>query len=509
MTPPRTPARRFSAAALACTIAWCLAGCAVPQAPGPGPLPDETLPAAVQQALLQAGLAPDSLGAIALPLGHAGRPWRFRSQVPMQPGSAMKVVTAVVALDRLGVTHTGQTRLLSGAPVVDGVLQGDLVLQGGADPDLGIATLWQLMRELRDQGITSIAGDLVLDRQRYRPARLDLVEPPFDARPESWWNVVPDALLLDLGLQTLELVADDSTLRARLKPAIQGVRIDTSAVRLTDTPCSAWQTDWQTPLRRDDAASGQGGQAGAVLVLQGGFPRRCTRREDLQAVERTRYTGLAFGQLWREMGGRWAGQVRDAEVPAPASLRVLAQRRSRPWGEMLRMMVKTSDNTLARLLFLELGVKEMGAQPESSTLALAQGATQRWFAEQRIDAQGLVVDNGSGLSRSESISAGTLAQTLAWAWRSRHAADLLMSLPLVGVDGTMRNRLKDSPATGWARMKTGTLRNVTALAGVAMDDQGRPWALVGIVNDEERSQEGRAALDALVDSLARGAFGAR
>ncbi len=496
--------RTFDTTFIGLFAALWLAGCATAPAPStPAALADGVLPVAVSQAMAEARLPAASLGAVALPLGHDARPWHYRADVPMQPGSAMKLVTAVVALDRLGTTHSGRTRLLAGGPVVGGVLQGDLVLQGGADPDFGVAPWWLLLRELRDQGITRIGGDLVLDRQRYRPARLDVGAAPFDERPESWWNVVPDALPIDLGLQTLELVADGTSLRARIMPAVAGLRVDTSQMRLNDKPCPDWSDEWLTPLRQEDV----GGAGGAVLVLQGAFPRNCTRSEALQAADRTRHAGLVFAQTWRELGGQWDGRVREAETAAPDTLPVLAQRRSRPWGEMLRMMVKTSDNTLARLLFLELGVPAMAAQPQATTLDLARQAVHGWYAQQAIAAPGLVMDNGSGLSRSERITATTLAQTVAWAWHSRHAPDFLMTLPVVGVDGTMRNRVKDSPATGVARLKTGTLRNVRALAGVVQDPQGRAWALAAMINDDEHIEAGRAVLDGLVDRIARGDLG--
>lgn len=492
--------RRITLAWLATCSLW-LGACSTLAPPMPLPLADGTLPTPVAQAMAQARLPPASLGAVALPLGHNAAAWRYRAEVPMQPGSAMKLVTSIVALDQLGTTHTGRTRLLAGGPVADGVLQGDLVLQGGADPDFGLAPLWLMLRDLRDQGITRIQGELVLDRQRYRPARLDIGAPPFDERPESWWNVIPDALPIDLGLQTLVLESDASTLRARISPALAGLRVDTSAMRLTDTACAKWSDDWVTPVQRIDAATGD-----VVLLLQGGFPRSCTRREDLQAADRTRYAALAVAQIWRELGGSWdqAARARDTDTPAADSLPVLAQRRSRPWGEMLRMMVKTSDNTLARLLFLELGVPAMATQPQATTLDLARAAVQGWYAQQGITAPGLVVDNGSGLSRSERISADTLAHTIAWAWRSRHASDLLMALPVAGVDGTMRNRLKDSPATGSARLKTGTLRNVRALAGVVTDPQGRAWAVAVMLNADDGIETGRAVLDVLIDRIARG-----
>jgi serine-type D-Ala-D-Ala carboxypeptidase/endopeptidase (penicillin-binding protein 4) len=113
-----------------------------------------------------------------------------------------------------------------------------------------------------------------------------------------------------------------------------------------------------------------------------------------------------------------------------------------------------------------------------------------------------VLDNGSGLSRSERITPWQLAQMLAVAHKSRYASDLQMSLPTAGVDGTMRNRLKDSPASGWARLKTGTLKNVTALAGYITDPEGRPWAVAMMINHDDASKA-RTALDALVDSFVR------
>ena len=482
---------------LALTLAPGLHGAALAAA-------DDSLPAAVLTALQQAGVAPEALAAVALPLGHRGQPWQVRGTLPMQPGSAMKLVTAVVALDRLGTTHTGSTRLLSAAPQDGTVLRGDLVLQGGGDPSLGLPQLWALLVDLRDRGITRIEGDLLLDRQRYRPARLDVGAAPFDERPEGWWNVIPDALLLSDGLQNVELVSDaasagvsaDKSVSARLRPAVQGVRLDTTALALNERPCSDWDADWLPPRTAADPQQ----PGGVVVVLQGSFPRHCRRVEGMQVVERNTYTGLVFAQLWRELGGQWAGGVREAAAPAAA--RVLAERRAPPWGEVLRPLLKTSDNTLARMLFLELGVPAMAAAPQAQTIDLARDVVQHWFTEKGLPTQGLVVDNGSGLSRTERIQALALARLLEWAWHSRLAPDLLMALPVAGVDGTLRNRLKDSAASGSARLKTGTLRNVAALAGVVNDAQGRPWALVAIVN-HDIGAGARPVLDALVDDFAR------
>ena len=165
-------------------------------------------------------------------------------------------------------------------------------------------------------------------------------------------------------------------------------------------------------------------------------------------------------------------------------------------------MNKDSDNARTRLLYLSLGLAGMADEPQATTAELAGREVRRWLAENGIADSGLVLDNGSGLSRSERITPQQMASMLKVAWHGRHAAELLMSLPVAGVDGTLRKRLRDGPAAGWARLKTGTLRNVVALAGYVHDDQGRPWAVAMMVNHDNASQA-RPALDALVDAIAR------
>ncbi len=470
----------------------------------------DALPAAVWSALQRTQLPADALAAVALPLGGSPgalwqRAWGHQAQRSMQPGSAMKVVTSIVALDRLGPNLRGSTELRSAAPLLpDGTLQGDLVLKGGADPELGVAQFWALLQELRAAGVHTINGNLVVDRTLWRPARMDLGLPPFDGAPEFPYNVIPDALQLAGALLPLRLASTADTLLADTVPPLAGLHI-TSRMTLSDGRCADWSEGWQTATVKTDGAEAHGGTVGTpaprtVIELQGQFPRNCTQRPELQLIDRQELTERLFATLWQQLGGRWHG--RAVEAAAPAETRLLAQRLSRPWGEVLRPLNKTSDNTLTRMLFLNLGVAGMAEHPQASTADLAGREVLRWLAEHRIDNTGVVLDNGSGLSRSERISPWQLAQMLKVAHSARYASDLMMSLPVAGVDGTMRNRLKDSPAAGWARLKTGTLRNVVALAGYVSDAQGHVWAVAMMINHEQAAR-GRPVLDALVDHIAR------
>jgi D-alanyl-D-alanine carboxypeptidase/D-alanyl-D-alanine-endopeptidase (penicillin-binding protein 4) len=268
----------------------------------------------------------------------------------------------------------------------------------------------------------------------------------------------------------------------------------TSRMTLSDRACSDWDDDWK-PAR----VMARGGRT--QLELNGAFPRGCTQRTALQLIDRQELTERLFRTLWQGLGGTWAGRALEQAAPA-AGTRVLARRQSRPWGEVLRHLNKTSDNALTRLLFLELGVPAMAANPQATTRELADRAVRQWLAGHGITDAGLVLDNGSGLSRSERITPWQLASMLRVAHAGRHAAELTMSLPVAGVDGGLRRRLADSPAAGWARLKSGTLRNVVALAGYVNDPEGRPWAVALMVN-HDRASVARPVLDALVDHIAR------
>ena len=470
----------------------------VPLAAAAPALRDDPLPAGVVAALAQAGLPEDAFAAIALPLTTRwARPWQYRAAQPMAPASTMKLVTSVVALDRLGPNLRGRTELLAAGPIEGDVLAGDLVLKGGADPELDLPALWQMLWELRQRGVREIAGDVLLDRSLFRPARIDIGLPPFDEAPEWAYNMIPDALMLGGNLMGLALSSNSGAIQARLSPPLEGIELDAGTMSLTESRCADWDDDW-LPATIEAAAD-----ARYRIALRGGFPRRCEARAELQLLDRHVIAERQVRAVWASLGGNWRkapGGVREGVTPIDAT--PIATHRSRPWGEVLRNMNKESDNAQTRLLFLQLGLAAMAQDPGTPTLELARRDAQRWFDEQRIDRTGLVLDNGSGLSRSERIAPRTLALMLKAAFAGKHAPELLMSLPVAGVDGTMRRRLKGTPAEGWARLKTGTLKNAAALAGYVRDTRGDTWVVVAMVNHEQSAQ-GRAALDALIEWVAK------
>ncbi len=455
---------------------------------------DDPLPPTVRAALDAAGVPPAAFGAAALPLGHRARAWQHGAANPLQPASTMKIVTSVVALDRLGPNHRTGTELLAAGPIEGGVLRGDLVLRGGADVDLGGPQFWALLTELRALGVERIAGDLVVDRTLFRPARMDLGVPPFDDAPEFPYNVIPDALNLAGALLPFDLRSDRERVVAQPVPPLPGIELRPQ-LALADRPCRDWADDWKRARQSD------GGDR-LVIELHGSFPRDCAVRANLQIVDRQWLTEALFSSLWTQLGGRLDGRVREGARPAEA--RVLVRRHGRPLAEVVRTVNKRSDNPVTRLVFLSLGAQAQGEDRGTDTAELAAREVASWLVAQGIDAPGFVIENGSGLSRRERISPRALAEVLRTAWHGRHASELVMSLPQVGSETAVA--LKDSPAAAWARMKPGTLRNVVALAGYVQDPDGRPWALAMMINHDE-ARRARGALLAMVDHAARFGFG--
>jgi D-alanyl-D-alanine carboxypeptidase/D-alanyl-D-alanine-endopeptidase (penicillin-binding protein 4) len=470
----------------------------------------------------------------------------------MQPASTMKLFTTLAALEQLGPVFRGRTELLSSAPVVNGVLQGDLILRGGADADFNEDVLGHMLRALRNQGIKSIKGDIVLDRQLFQPSRPDLGQPQFDEYPWAYYNVVPDALLVNTNLLKVEMRSVGGKVSLAMMPDMDQVSVR-SEMAASDAPCPAWENGWRNP---DFKRSGDK----IEVVLHGSFPRDCVKSISINVLDPHDYLARLVRSTWQKLGGSVKGTVREASaptplpapepagtasnasnaanasnadtdataaasapvappaaVPAPATtpvLRLLAEHVARPLPEVLRDTNKNSDNTLARTIFLSLGSLEadpvLGSRPlppdagQPTTAGRAEAAIRAWLQQHAIDANGLVLDNGSGLSRTERATPAQLAGVLRAGLNSLWMPEFLSSLPIAATDGTMRRRLKDSPAAMRARIKTGSLKGVIAIAGYVQDANKQPVIVVAMLNDEHVANgAGRAVLDALIDWVAR------
>ena len=468
------------------------------------------LPESVSLLLRSANIPEDAMGAIVLRgnttvLSHG-------AERSMQPASTMKLVTTAVGLEQLGPIFRGRTELRTNADVINGVLKGDLILRGGADTDFNADVLAHMLQTLRTQGIVKIKGDLILDRQLFQPARPDIGAPPFDESAEFRYNVIPDALLLNTNLLDINMNSTDRQLSILMQPPLENVSI-TSDMKLVKGSCARWEDGWRPPEYRRDA----GGKL--QVILHGTFPQNCSKATSINVLDRNDYADRLFRATWKRLGGTITGTVREAPATGlpptaePVGTRMLADHVARALPEVLRDINKTSDNTLARTLFLSLGSLQsdgwLGSRPiamatPEDTATRARLVIQEWFQRHHIDTQGMLVDNGSGLSRTGRIAPAQMAGVLQAMQQSPWAPEFQSSLPIVALDGTMRKRLLNSPAAARARIKTGTLKNVVAIAGYVPDANNQQCVVVAMINsDLVGNGNGRAAVDALIEWVAR------
>ena len=465
--------------ALGCGAALTLAWAQTPSAPlaAMGPESGATL-GGVQQAMQRAGLPPDAWAAVVAPAApDSAFVWQHRAQVPVNPASTLKLVTTFAALDLLGPAHTWRTTVWTDAPVVQGVLQGHLYVRGEGDPKLVTEKLWWLLRRVQGLGIERVAGDLVLDRTAYQ---LPVMDPgAFDGEPLRPYNATPDALLINFKAQQFQFVPDPAAgvARVSMEPPLAGVVVPLT-VPLLSGPCNDWRTalraDWADPLRPR---------------WLGGYPQSCGERSwPLAHPEPDRFAERAVAGMWQALGGRLDGTVRSGQVPPGAVARVTLE--SPPLAEVVRDVNKFSNNVMAQHVLLALAPVGQPASYEAARQALVPWWRQRFGPELPLP----VLDNGAGLSRDARITAEALARLLQVAYGSAMMPDLMASLPVSGLDGTLRRSVVGA---GLAHLKTGSLRDVLALAGYVHGPRGERRVLVAIVN-HPNARAARPALDVLV-----------
>jgi D-alanyl-D-alanine carboxypeptidase/D-alanyl-D-alanine-endopeptidase (penicillin-binding protein 4) len=353
--------------------------------------------------------------------------------------------------------------------------------------------MWLLLRRVQGLGVRSIHGDIVLDHSAFAMPEAD--PGGFDGEPLRPYNVAPDALLLNYKSVVMTFVPDRTaqTAQVQVDPPLAGVAVP-ATVPLSGGECG----DYRGALRADFSDPTR-------IRFAGTYPASCQEKTwPIAYADPRSYSVRAIEGLWQAMGGQLVGTVRVGKLattggitPAPVFELV-----SPSLAEVIRDINKFSNNVMAQQVFLTLGLTQRGSNggAPAGSMEAARDVIRRWWPERIGSSEAPVMDNGSGLSRSERIGAQSLARMLQVAYLSPQMPELMSSLPITGVDGTMRRNR--SRAAGIAHLKTGSLRDVVALAGYVHAASGRRYVLVAFIN-HPNAGAGRPALDALLDWAVR------
>ena len=462
-----------------------------------------TLPPSVLAALQRAGVPAQAMSALVVPANNSaggGERLSHRADAAVNPASVMKLVTTYAAMDMLGPDFTWRTEFYTDGKVDNGSLRGNLYIRGGGDPKLVLERIHAAFWALQDKGVRVILGDMVLDHSAFDLPAHDPAE--FDGESLRPYNASPDALLVNFKSVILSFRPDPATGVAQVlsEPPLAGLTIDPS-VPLSRAACG----DWRSALRArfEDANT---------IRFEGQYPTRCGEQTwPVAYQDPASYAARAMEGLWRASGGALTGQARSGLTPP--GVKLLHEARSLPLSEIIADVNHWSNNVMAQQVFLTLGqvaparqevrgvTREQFQPLRTGGFERSREAVARWWRTTfGIRSTVPVLDNGSGLSRNERITPQALAMMLQHAARHPQGEQFVQSLSVAGVSGTAARmaRGSNSLARGNAWLKTGTLRDVTGIAGYVNAVGGQRYVVVGFVNHEQ-APAARPALDALVE----------
>jgi D-alanyl-D-alanine carboxypeptidase/D-alanyl-D-alanine-endopeptidase (penicillin-binding protein 4) len=428
---------------------------------------EDSLPLPVQSAMNYRQLPHESLSVYVEDLESGEVLARWHDDVPRNPGSTIKLLTTLVALDVLGPTYTWQTDVFAIGTIKDGKLDGDLILRGNGDPFLVTERVWQLTQDIRRAGIREISGDLLLDDSYFDVTGYDPAA--FDKQPLRAYNVAPNALLMNFKVVRywFEPNPEEGGVSVRVEPPLTNLRIN-NRLALANGSCRGYQ--------RGIAVSSN--TAMDETTFSGKFPQGCKLYAmDRAAMGHRDYAFGLFSTLWTESGGKLGGGWKA--VVAPDDIDAIVEFRSLPLADVITRVNKFSNNVMARQLLHTLSAEVLGAP---GTEAGGRKVVGDWLKNKGLAFSEFAFDNGAGLSREARMSAKDFASMLRFAWRQPYMPEYVSSMSIAGLDGTLRNRMVNGPLQGMAHLKTGSLDHVAGIVGYLQARSGRRFAVVVLQN---------------------------
>jgi len=410
-----------------------------------------------------------------------------------RPASALKLVTTAAALDALGPDARVRTSVETAGRIdAFGRILGDVLLVGRGDPRLSgdetdrpLAALEAMADALVASGVRRIEGHLI----GHEGALAD------ERRGSDWtW----EDLVWGYGAEVSALSFRDNVVALRLlpggrpgEPARLEIEPLTSGVGVESMVLTADAgVEEDLTLTREPGSN--------HVRLSGRLPLGRSWEGRVAVVDPARHATSAFAEVLAARGIRVTGGLLTSSAPLPEGLRVLAAHDGPSLAEAINFVNKDSLNLHAELLLRRLGLQAKG----EGSVAKGREAVLDFLARAGVASEGWALTDGSGLARTDLVTPGGLVALLLAMDRHPQAAVFRDSLAVAGVDGTLETRLRGTPSEGRVRAKTGTLRQVNALAGYATTTGGERLAFAILVNNAERGPDAVGAIDEIATVLA-------
>jgi len=442
------------------------------------------LPPTVAAALKKAGI-PESGASLYVRAVDAKQPsLAMNADKPMNPASVMKLVTTYAALDLLKPTFRWKTEVYRDAVMENGILHGNLIIKGYGDPSFKEDAFRRLLVSLRQQGLKEIKGDLIIDKSYFATSVSN--HKVFDNEKWRSYNAMPSAFLVNGRHTSFKFTVNDDKVIVSQEVELPEVEIINN-MQLKKGGCGSWRNRFKYDVNASNKK--------AVVTFTGHFSKRCGERYlELSLFDDDHYAFFMFKKLWQQVGGVFKGKLRS-QTEMPLQVVKLQVQGSQPLANIIRDVNKWSNNVMARQILLTVAA-EHHDKPASEVRGML--AVKSWMADNGRNADNWVIENGSGLSRIERVTASGLAEMLIDAYHGPTMSELMSSLPILSLDGTLIKRLRNTPVSARAHMKTGSINGVKAIAGYVLDAKNRRNVVVMIVN-HKKAYSSKHAQDALIN----------
>ena len=389
------------------------------------------------------------------------------------PASLTKIITSFIALDKLGPNYKWKSDFFYTGQLKDGTLQGDLIFVGRGDASFSIDNLEFLIREIQKKGIKKIEGNLILNKSYFGkvPSSID-----FDDDPMRAYNVLPNAISIQSNTINFKFKPQNNNVKIEAKPDLKYLKIKNN-LRLSQKNCVSWKQalDYQKANSIQEE----------MIIFQGHLSKKCSNKEiDLSVIDNGRYFYEVFKYLWVQNGGNFSGGywVNNNER---LEGKLIASHLSRPLGVLIRDMNKYSLNLMARNLMLTVIAEDLKKQVTEDDV---NHFVLDWLGNQGIANDNIFIENGAGLSRKTYINADTLLEIMDKIYEHPYMPEMLSSLSVLNEDGTLEKKMPFSKVKKNGHFKTGSLKNVSAIAGYFVDKDKNKKILIFLMNDKEANK---------------------
>ena len=389
------------------------------------------------------------------------------------PASLIKIITSFIALEKLGPNYKWRSDFYYTGELKGHILQGDIIFVGRGDASFSIDNLESLIREIQKKGIKKIEGNLILNKSYFGKIP-DVID--FDDDPMRAYNVLPNAISIQSNTINFKFKPQNNNVKIEAKPDLKYLKIKNN-LRLSQKNCVSWKQalDYQKANSIQEE----------MIIFQGHLSKKCSNKEiDLSVIDNGRYFYEVFKYLWVQNGGNFSGGywVNNNER---LEGKFIASHLSRPLGVLIRDMNKYSLNLMARNLMLTVIAEDLKKQVTEDDV---NHFVLDWLGNQGIANDNIFVENGAGLSRKTYINADTLLEIMDKIYEHPYMPEMLSSLSVLNEDGTLEKKMPFSKVKKNGHFKTGSLKNVSAIAGYFVDKDKNKKILIFLMNDKEANK---------------------